>query len=104
MGCTPSIQVSQTGVVYCRDSDSSSNSPRHSSNSHGIFTQTVSTTVGVGGSTSSTKSSGSGKKVIRTTAITTIVDRRGPANISEAETQTGVSVMKVSWFCILFFV
>ena len=29
MGCTPSIHVSQTGVVYCRESDDS-NSPRPS--------------------------------------------------------------------------
>ena len=29
MGCTPSIHVNQTGVVYCRDSDDS-NSPRAS--------------------------------------------------------------------------
>lgn len=29
MGCTPSIHVNQTGVVYCRDSDES-NSPRGS--------------------------------------------------------------------------
>ncbi|XP_070543664.1 high affinity cAMP-specific and IBMX-insensitive 3',5'-cyclic phosphodiesterase 8B-like isoform X3 [Ptychodera flava] len=33
MGCAPSIHVSQSGVVYCRDSDES-NSPRPSSFSH----------------------------------------------------------------------
>jgi hypothetical protein len=33
MGCTPSIHVSQTGVVYCRDSDDS-NSPRPSATFH----------------------------------------------------------------------
>lgn len=30
MGCTPSIHVNQTGVVYCRESDGGSNSPRAS--------------------------------------------------------------------------
>ena len=36
MGCTPSIHVSQTGVVYCRESDDS-NSPRPSAYSSATF-------------------------------------------------------------------
>ncbi|KAK7492626.1 hypothetical protein BaRGS_00016105, partial [Batillaria attramentaria] len=36
MGCTPSIHVSQTGVVYCRESDDS-NSPRPSAYSATTF-------------------------------------------------------------------
>ncbi|XP_021078891.1 high affinity cAMP-specific and IBMX-insensitive 3',5'-cyclic phosphodiesterase 8B isoform X5 [Mesocricetus auratus] len=47
MGCTPSIHVSQSGVIYCRDSDES-NSPRQTSSLsqgptaplHGLFVQT----------------------------------------------------------------
>uniref|UniRef100_A0A8C6QHU9 Phosphodiesterase n=1 Tax=Nannospalax galili TaxID=1026970 RepID=A0A8C6QHU9_NANGA len=47
MGCAPSIHVSQSGVIYCRDSDES-NSPRQSSSVsqgpaaplHGLFVQT----------------------------------------------------------------
>lgn len=40
MGCTPSIHVNQTGVVYCRDSDSS-NSPRASHSATVIAGNTV---------------------------------------------------------------
>uniref|UniRef100_A0A8B9LV89 Phosphodiesterase n=1 Tax=Astyanax mexicanus TaxID=7994 RepID=A0A8B9LV89_ASTMX len=37
MGCAPSIHVSQSGVIYCRDSDES-NSPRQTAAlSHGLF-------------------------------------------------------------------
>ncbi|XP_021104228.1 high affinity cAMP-specific and IBMX-insensitive 3',5'-cyclic phosphodiesterase 8B isoform X3 [Heterocephalus glaber] len=47
MGCAPSIHVSQSGVIYCRDSDES-NSPRQTSGVsqgpaaplHGLFVQT----------------------------------------------------------------
>ncbi|XP_069887322.1 high affinity cAMP-specific and IBMX-insensitive 3',5'-cyclic phosphodiesterase 8B isoform X4 [Dipodomys merriami] len=47
MGCAPSIHVSQSGVIYCRDSDES-NSPRQSSRAspgpavplHGLLVQT----------------------------------------------------------------
>ncbi|XP_035295018.1 high affinity cAMP-specific and IBMX-insensitive 3',5'-cyclic phosphodiesterase 8B isoform X8 [Cricetulus griseus] len=47
MGCAPSIHVSQSGVIYCRDSDES-NSPRQTSSLsqgptaplHGLFVQT----------------------------------------------------------------
>uniref|UniRef100_E9Q7S6 Phosphodiesterase n=2 Tax=Mus TaxID=862507 RepID=E9Q7S6_MOUSE len=47
MGCAPSIHVSQSGVIYCRDSDES-NSPRQTSSVsqgptaplHGLFVQT----------------------------------------------------------------
>ncbi|XP_065730718.1 high affinity cAMP-specific and IBMX-insensitive 3',5'-cyclic phosphodiesterase 8B isoform X9 [Phocoena phocoena] len=47
MGCAPSIHVSQSGVIYCRDSDES-NSPRHTTSVsqgpaaplHGLFVQT----------------------------------------------------------------
>lgn len=40
MGCTPSIHVNQTGVVYCRDSDGS-NSPRASHSATVIAGNTV---------------------------------------------------------------
>lgn len=40
MGCTPSIHVNQTGVVYCRDSDAS-NSPRASHSATVIASTTV---------------------------------------------------------------
>ncbi|KAL7853386.1 hypothetical protein AOLI_G00202300 [Acnodon oligacanthus] len=37
MGCAPSIHVSQSGVIYCRDSDES-NSPRQTAAlPHGLF-------------------------------------------------------------------
>uniref|UniRef100_A0A8C5S7S5 Phosphodiesterase n=1 Tax=Laticauda laticaudata TaxID=8630 RepID=A0A8C5S7S5_LATLA len=44
MGCAPSIHVSQSGVIYCRDSDES-NSPRQTSQGtaatlHGLFIKT----------------------------------------------------------------
>ena len=47
MGCAPSIHVSQSGVIYCRDSDES-NSPRQTTSVsqgpaaplHGLFVQT----------------------------------------------------------------
>lgn len=47
MGCAPSIHVSQSGVIYCRDSDES-NSPRQTTGVsqglaaplHGLFVQT----------------------------------------------------------------
>lgn len=40
MGCTPSIHVNQTGVVYCRDSDAS-NSPLASHSATVIAGKTV---------------------------------------------------------------
>lgn len=40
MGCTPSIHVNQTGVVYCRDSDAS-NSSRASHSATVIASTTV---------------------------------------------------------------
>ncbi|KAH3838478.1 hypothetical protein DPMN_116623 [Dreissena polymorpha] len=39
MGCTPSIHVNQTGVVYCRDSEGS-NSPK-ASHSATVFASTT---------------------------------------------------------------
>ncbi|KAK7116051.1 hypothetical protein V1264_001805 [Littorina saxatilis] len=73
MGCTPSIHVSQTGVVYCRESDDS-NSPRPSALSSATFhTHVVSrgrdggggegppALEPPGGTSSSGRGSGSGK-------------------------------------------
>ncbi len=80
MGCTPSIHVSQTGVVYCRESEES-NSPRPST--LGTVTHTH------------------GHKFTTTTAVvagasTTPNGEHKPAVSIEAETQTSLSNMKVS--------
>ncbi|XP_051038953.1 high affinity cAMP-specific and IBMX-insensitive 3',5'-cyclic phosphodiesterase 8B isoform X4 [Phodopus roborovskii] len=115
MGCAPSIHVSQSGVIYCRDSDES-NSPRQTSSLsqgptaplHGLFVQTdaadampPSRAVGPPGavrvrrsraelgSGSSTGSSGP--------AVTTCRGRRRHCcSGAEAETQTSYTSVKVS--------
>ncbi|XP_035295019.1 high affinity cAMP-specific and IBMX-insensitive 3',5'-cyclic phosphodiesterase 8B isoform X9 [Cricetulus griseus] len=115
MGCAPSIHVSQSGVIYCRDSDES-NSPRQTSSLsqgptaplHGLFVQTdaadampPSRAAGPSGavrvrrsraelgSGSSTGSSGP--------AVTTCRGRRRHCcSSAEAETQTSYTSVKVS--------
>ncbi|XP_040585063.1 high affinity cAMP-specific and IBMX-insensitive 3',5'-cyclic phosphodiesterase 8B isoform X9 [Mesocricetus auratus] len=115
MGCTPSIHVSQSGVIYCRDSDES-NSPRQTSSLsqgptaplHGLFVQTdaadamppshaagppgavrVRRSRAELGSGSSTGSSGP--------AVTTCRGRRRHCcSSAEAETQTSYTSVKVS--------
>ncbi|XP_036062631.1 high affinity cAMP-specific and IBMX-insensitive 3',5'-cyclic phosphodiesterase 8B isoform X5 [Onychomys torridus] len=115
MGCAPSIHVSQSGVIYCRDSDES-NSPRQTSSLsqgptaplHGLFVQTdaadamppsrapgppgavrVRKSRAELGSGSSTGSSGP--------AVTTCRGRRRHCcSSAEAETQTSYTSVKVS--------
>lgn len=118
MGCTPSIHVSQSGVIYCRDSDES-NSPRQTSSLsqgptaplHGLFVQTdaadamppshaagppgavrVRRSRAELGSGSSTGSSGP--------AVTTCRGRRRHCcSSAEAETQTSYTSVKVNASC-----
>uniref|UniRef100_A0A8C5E3A0 Phosphodiesterase n=1 Tax=Gouania willdenowi TaxID=441366 RepID=A0A8C5E3A0_GOUWI len=40
MGCAPSIHVSQSGVIYCRDSDESTSPHQTTTISHGLFIKT----------------------------------------------------------------
>lgn len=118
MGCAPSIHVSQSGVIYCRDSDES-NSPRQTSSLsqgptaplHGLFVQTdaadamppsraagppgavrVRRSRAELGSGSSTGSSGP--------AVTTCRGRRRHCcSSAEAETQTSYTSVKVNASC-----
>ncbi|CAH1797928.1 unnamed protein product, partial [Owenia fusiformis] len=86
MGCTPSIHVSQTGVVYCRDSDEST-SPRPSNLTGATGTKISDTATGSGArGGSSIQGSSSGK-------YRALETRRGTI---EAETQTSHMIMKVS--------
>lgn len=97
MGCAPSITVSQSGVVYCRDSDES-NSPKPSSFSQ---QQHVHITTTTGADIDGALPVGSlGTAGTSTTTVTVYhggSDRRGTISI-EAETQTSRSsvTMKVS--------
>ncbi|XP_072051313.1 high affinity cAMP-specific and IBMX-insensitive 3',5'-cyclic phosphodiesterase 8B-like [Amphiura filiformis] len=87
MGCAPSITVSQSGVVYCRDSDES-NSPKPSSFSQ---QQHVHITTGGGGGGGDISEALPGAST--TTTVTVYhgrTDRRGTISI-EAETQTSRS-------------
>ncbi|XP_046944275.1 high affinity cAMP-specific and IBMX-insensitive 3',5'-cyclic phosphodiesterase 8B isoform X10 [Lynx rufus] len=120
MGCAPSIHVSQSGVIYCRDSDES-NSPRQTTSVsqgpaaplHGLFVQTdaadviprsrasgppgaarvrrARTELGSGGS------SGSSSAGSAAPATTTCRGRRRHCcSSAEAETQTSYTSVKVS--------
>uniref|UniRef100_A0A8C9TIW0 Phosphodiesterase n=1 Tax=Scleropages formosus TaxID=113540 RepID=A0A8C9TIW0_SCLFO len=40
MGCAPSIHVSQSGVIYCRDSDESNSPHQTTTTLHGLFVKT----------------------------------------------------------------
>ncbi|XP_077863705.1 high affinity cAMP-specific and IBMX-insensitive 3',5'-cyclic phosphodiesterase 8B [Saccoglossus kowalevskii] len=85
MGCAPSIHVSQSGVVYCRDSDES-NSPRPSSFSHQQqHTHLIRSTDITEAGPSSTAAG---------PAILGRRDRRGTISI-EAETQTSRSTVEM---------
>lgn len=90
MGCAPSITVSQSGVVYCRDSDES-NSPKPSSFSQ---QQHVHITTTTGADIDGALPVGSlGTAGTSTTTVTVYhggSDRRGTISI-EAETQTSRS-------------
>uniref|UniRef100_A0ABI7YYJ5 Phosphodiesterase n=1 Tax=Felis catus TaxID=9685 RepID=A0ABI7YYJ5_FELCA len=118
MGCAPSIHVSQSGVIYCRDSDES-NSPRQTTSVsqgpaaplHGLFVQTdaadviprsrasgppgaarvrrARTELGSGGS------SGSSSAGSAAPATTTCRGRRRHCcSSAEAETQTSYTSVK----------
>ena len=120
MGCAPSIHVSQSGVIYCRDSDES-NSPRQTTSVsqgpaaplHGLFVQTdaadviprsrasgppgaarvrrARTELGSGGS------SGSSSAGSAAPATTTCRGRRRHCcSSAEAETQTSYTSVKVN--------
>ena len=90
MGCAPSITVSQSGVVYCRDSDDS-NSPKPSFSQQQIVHIRKSNTAEL----SDTGLSAAGTTV----AVFHRKERRGTISI-EAETQTSKSTvsMKVSFY------
>ncbi|XP_077989620.1 high affinity cAMP-specific and IBMX-insensitive 3',5'-cyclic phosphodiesterase 8B-like isoform X2 [Glandiceps talaboti] len=87
MGCAPSIHVSQSGVVYCRDSDES-NSPRPSSFSHHQQQHTH-----LIRSTDITEAGPSSTGVAGPTQVGRR-DRRGTISI-EAETQTSRSTAEM---------
>ncbi|XP_044772639.1 high affinity cAMP-specific and IBMX-insensitive 3',5'-cyclic phosphodiesterase 8B isoform X10 [Neomonachus schauinslandi] len=120
MGCAPSIHVSQSGVIYCRDSDES-NSPRQTTSVsqgpaaplHGLFVQTDAADVippsrasGPPGTTrvrraraelGSGGSSSSGSAGSAAPAATTCRGRRRHCcSSAEAETQTSYTSVKVS--------
>ena len=78
MGCTPSIHVSQTGVVFCQDSDESS-SPI---NSVSVATTKTTTTTAA----TAAGSAGSGVSHITTTVLTTVV---GTNNVADASNSRG---------------
>lgn len=92
MGCTPSIHVNQTGVVYCRDSDES-NSPgaSYSAAYHTQITRSEATEM-----TSGTRSGSTSKGKKKDKGI----EDKGLyiQNVNEAETQTSRLNMKVIYF------
>ncbi|XP_014665484.1 PREDICTED: high affinity cAMP-specific and IBMX-insensitive 3',5'-cyclic phosphodiesterase 8B-like [Priapulus caudatus] len=96
MGCAPSLHVSQTGIIYCRDSDeSNSHSPGHSSNvsvsaSQQQPQQQQQTTV-VFPKTEVTTTSDANATSIQLTQHIRFTNRRGTI---EAETQTSQLLMK----------
>ncbi|KAM9254154.1 high affinity cAMP-specific and IBMX-insensitive 3',5'-cyclic phosphodiesterase 8B isoform 10-T10 [Dugong dugon] len=115
MGCAPSIHVSQSGVIYCRDSDES-NSPRQTTSVsqgpaaplHGLFVQTdaadaipPSRAAGPPGAARVRRAraelgSGSSTGSAAPAATTCRGRRRHCCSSAEAETQTSYSSVKVS--------
>ncbi|KAM9693673.1 high affinity cAMP-specific and IBMX-insensitive 3',5'-cyclic phosphodiesterase 8B isoform 10-T10 [Trichechus inunguis] len=115
MGCAPSIHVSQSGVIYCRDSDES-NSPRQTTSVsqgpaaplHGLFVQTdaadavpPSRAAGPPGAARVHRAraelgSGSSTGSAAPAATTCRGRRRHCCSSAEAETQTSYSSVKVS--------
>lgn len=118
MGCAPSIHVSQSGVIYCRDSDESS-SPRQPSSlsqgptapRHGLFAQTdaadampPSRAPGPPGAVRVRRSraelgSGSSAGSPGPAATTCRGRRRHCCSSAEAETQTSYTSVKVNARC-----
>nr|XP_058917367.1 high affinity cAMP-specific and IBMX-insensitive 3',5'-cyclic phosphodiesterase 8B isoform X9 [Kogia breviceps] len=115
MGCAPSIHVSQSGVIYCRDSDES-NSPRQTTSVsqgpaaplHGLFVQTDAADAippsrafwppGAARGRRARGELGSGSSAGSTApAATTCRGRsRHCCSSAEAETQTSYTSVKVS--------
>ncbi|XP_068821475.1 high affinity cAMP-specific and IBMX-insensitive 3',5'-cyclic phosphodiesterase 8B isoform X9 [Capricornis sumatraensis] len=115
MGCAPSIHVSQSGVIYCRDSDESS-SPRQTTGVsqgpaaplHGLFVQTdaadaipQSRASGSPGAARARRArgelgSGSSTGSAGPAATTCRGRRRHCCSSAEAETQTSFTSVKVS--------
>ncbi|KAM9254153.1 high affinity cAMP-specific and IBMX-insensitive 3',5'-cyclic phosphodiesterase 8B isoform 9-T9 [Dugong dugon] len=113
MGCAPSIHVSQSGVIYCRDSDES-NSPRQTTSVsqgpaaplHGLFVQTdaadaipPSRAAGPPGAARVRRAraelgSGSSTGSAAPAATTCRGRRRHCCSSAEAETQTSYSSVK----------
>ncbi|XP_078621507.1 high affinity cAMP-specific and IBMX-insensitive 3',5'-cyclic phosphodiesterase 8B-like isoform X9 [Branchiostoma floridae x Branchiostoma japonicum] len=90
MGCAPSIHVSQSGVVYCRDSDGGSNSPHPSGFSRSYHTHIHHGAVGpISIKTEATD--GDPPTLVQTLAVKK--ERRGTITF-EAETQTSRTNMK----------
>lgn len=115
MGCAPSIHVSQSGVIYCRDSDESS-SPRQTTGVsqgpaaplHGLFVQTdaadaipQSRASGSPGAARARRArgelgSGSSTGSAGPAATTCRGRRRHCCSSAEAETQTSYTSVKVN--------
>ncbi|XP_069348818.1 high affinity cAMP-specific and IBMX-insensitive 3',5'-cyclic phosphodiesterase 8B isoform X11 [Eulemur rufifrons] len=115
MGCAPSIHVSQSGVIYCRDSDES-NSPRQTTSVsqgpaaplHGLFVQTDAADAippsRASGPPSAARvrrargelGSGSSSGSAAPAATTCRGRRRHCCSSAEAETQTSYTSVKVS--------
>lgn len=115
MGCAPSIHVSQSGVIYCRDSDES-NSPRQTTRVsqgpaaplHGLFVQTDAADAIPSSCASDPRGaarvrraraelgSGSSTGSAALTATTCRGRRRHCCSSAEAETQTSYSSVKVN--------
>lgn len=115
MGCAPSIHVSQSGVIYCRDSEES-NSPRQTTSVsqgpaaplHGLFVQTdaadaipPSCASGPPGATRVRRArgelgSGSSGGSAAPAVTTCRGRRRHCCSSAEAETQTSYTSVKVN--------
>ncbi|XP_049622003.1 high affinity cAMP-specific and IBMX-insensitive 3',5'-cyclic phosphodiesterase 8B isoform X4 [Suncus etruscus] len=109
MGCAPSIHVSQSGVIYCRDSDGSA-SPRQSSGVsqgpagplHGLFVPTDAPDAAAPGTPGAARcrrargepGSGSGGSSSSGSVTTCRGRRRHCCSSAEAETQTSYTSVK----------
>uniref|UniRef100_A0A2C9K9X0 Phosphodiesterase n=1 Tax=Biomphalaria glabrata TaxID=6526 RepID=A0A2C9K9X0_BIOGL len=119
MGCTPSIHVSQTGVVYCRESEDS-NSPHpsslnatfHAASGHSHVIRGETTVIGLAGEDHVHSTTPAGPTLATSTvAVTTLSTTRASGrnskrssnasnpgglavSLSEAETQTSRHSMK----------
>ena len=86
MGCTPSIHVNQTGVVYCRDTDDLTS--QHASQSATIISGTK---VILTETTEVSHSSSSGR-----------INRQDNINLIQSSKETGIKFSKVSNIIILY--